>query len=190
MRQNVVRMDRPGPRQGPTPGQQAALTAQIGALQAQLQQKDLMIAQMQNALANNRQMFEDMKGRSRNMAIHLAALLHEKHGDCAWVDPATVDYFGTLMEKSEFGGFDLTTIGPDAVGPRRHKMAYLTMVEMQKKAQDQISMARAQGVRPAAPAAIEAPIADPVPCPGPWHKTLNAPGDACKKCGLSFPRGE
>jgi hypothetical protein len=188
MKPNVVRMPHPGPREIPKPGPDAALIAQIGNLQAQLQQKDMMIEQMRRAIEQNQRVFAEMKGQGQNLAVHLAALLNAKHGGCVWIEPAALEKFGILMDRSEFGGFDFDTIGPDAVGPRRHKMAYMTQAEMVAVQKDQIAMAaaNAHGIPAAPPAAIEEPA--PEPCSGPWHKSLNAPGDACKKCGLSFPR--
>lgn len=183
-------MERPGPRVAPRPGPDAAFAVQIAQLQSQIQQKDMLISQMERAIQNNQRVFADMKGRAENIAVHMAAILHEKHGDRTWIAPETLEHFGMLMERHEFGGFDFMTIGPDAIGPRRHKMVYMSHAEMQKTAQDEVAAARSSGVVPAATAVIEQSTEDPAQCPGPWHKSKNAPGATCKKCGLSYPRGE
>jgi hypothetical protein len=178
-----LRTMKPGPR--PDVITDAQFRMRIVALEQQLQQQNGIIQNMQMVLRQGEEAYRKLKGDTENVVIHLAALLKEKHGGKAYVTPAMLQETVESMQKGQFGGFDFETVGPDAVGPARERIAYTPFSEMQRIQNDRVAAARAN----AAPPVPEAPH-DPEPCTGPWHKSLSAPGPACKKCGLSFPRGE
>lgn len=180
-RSNLVPM-KPGPRADLITD--AQLKVRIATLQQELQQANFQIQNLLQILDKGKQAFENMKMRGENMAIHTAALLAEKHNGVTTVSPEMLDSFELAMRQGQFGGFDFKLVGPDAVGPRRVLMKYLTLADMAKLGHDEVG-ARPQGI--AAPTAEEE-AAIPNPCPGPWHKSMNAPGAACPKCGLAFPQ--
>lgn len=181
MKPNLVAM-KPGPRGDMITDVQ--FRTQLGKLQEELKNKDLLIQNMQSVLRQGEQAFRRTQELANNAAIHLAALLLEKHGGRVWIAPEKLEEVSLAMQKGEFGGFDFEDVGPDATGPRRHKMVYMTMAESKAIQQDRLAMARHSP-----PEAVAAePDAPPAVCAHPFHQSAKSPYDVCPKCKLAFPR--